>query len=203
MTRRILLVCRDFLVVTHFNHRWFAQHQLMDRYPSRMDFWQQLGTTIIGAFSGAGAALLTGFLVRRREGLAKERTALNGLLLDLQLKRAFATDSPQLVNEAAQATDYQQCKDSVYDSRKLIRDARIQLLPSSKAFDHLAAMAAACNTYLQAARVQPDTYQFALRKLRTDLDHQARKLGRLKGIKYRGPGTFAYSASETQLPAPE
>lgn len=158
-----------------------------------MDFWQQLGTTLIGAFSGAGAALLTGFLVRRREGLAKERAALNGLLLDLQLKRAFATDSPQLVSEATQATDYQQCKDSVYDSRKLIRDARIQLLPNSKAFDHLAAMGAACNTYLQSARVQPSTYQFALQDLRVSLDEQAKELGSLKGVDYRGPGSFAYS----------
>lgn len=58
-----------------------------------MDFWQQLGTTIVGAFAGASAALVTGFWVRTNEAKAKERAALNGLLLDLQLKRAFATDT--------------------------------------------------------------------------------------------------------------
>lgn len=168
-----------------------------------MDFWQQLGTTIIGAFAGAGAALLTGFWVRRREGVAKERAALNGLLLDLQLKRAFATDAPQHVARAAETTDYKQCKDSVYDSRKLIRDARLQLLPRSKAFENLASMAAACNSYLQASRLEPDDYQLSLTKLRDRLDNQARTLGSFRGITYRRPGSYAYDLPKSEATASE
>jgi len=163
-----------------------------------MDFWQQLGTTIIGAFAGAGAALLTGFWVRRREGVAKERAALNGLLLDLQLKRALATDTPQHVTRAAETTDYKQCKDSVYDSRKLIRDARLQLLPQSKAFDSLASMAAACNSYLRASRIEPDSYQKSLTILRDRLDDEARTLGSLRGVTYRGPGSYAYDLPKSE-----
>lgn len=168
-----------------------------------MDFWQQLGTTIIGAFAGAGAALLTGFWVRRREGLVKERAALNGLLLDLQLKRAFATDTPQSVARAAETTDYKQCKDSVYDSRKLIRDARLQLLPQSKAFDNFASMAAACNSYLRASRIEPDTYQMSLAILRDRLDDQARKLGSLRDVTYRRPGSYAYDLPNSEVTASE
>lgn len=165
-----------------------------------MDFWQQLATTVFGAFAGARAALLTGFWVRINEAEAKERAALNGLLLDLQLKRALASTTPQCVNTAAETVDYRQCRDSVYDSRKLIRDVRLQLRPKSKAFDHLASMSAACNTHLHSARVQPDTYQFFLEELRASLDNQAQKLGLLKGVKYRSPGSFAYSSRNPQLP---
>lgn len=165
-----------------------------------MDFWQQLGTTIIGAFAGALAALGTGFWVRINEAKAKERAALSGLLLDLQLKRAFVPSTPRCVNAAADSIDFRQCKDSVYDSRKLIRDARLQLRPKSKAFDHLATMSAASNTYLHLARVQPDAYQFSLKELRASLDDQAKKLGLLKGVKYRSPGSFAYSSRNPQLP---
>ena len=168
-----------------------------------MDFWQQLGTTIIGAFAGAGAALLTGFLVRRREGLAKERAALNGLLLDLQLKRAFATGNPEPIVRAAETTDYKQCRDSVFDSRKLIRDARLQLLPRSEAFDNLASMAAACNSYLRASRIEPDTYQISLTILRDRLDGQARKLGSLRGVTYRPPGSYAYDLPSSEVTASE
>lgn len=180
-----------------------AKEQPAHEYPQRMDFWQQLGTTIVGAFAGAGAALVTGFWVRTNEAKAKERAALNGLLLDLQLKRAFAPTTPQCVNAAAETVDYKQCRDSVYDSRKLIRDVRLQLRPKSKAFDHLASMSAACNTYLHSARVQPDTYQFLLEALSASLDEQAKKLGVLKSVEYRRPGSFAYSSPNSQLPASE
>lgn len=168
-----------------------------------MDFWQQLATTVFGAFAGAGAALATGFWVRINEAEAKERAALNGLLLDLQLKRAFAPTTPQCVNAAAETADYRQCRDSVYDSRKLIRDVRLQLRPKSEAFDHLASMSAACNTYLHSARVQPDTYRFFLEELGASLDEQAKKLGVLKGVDYRRPGSFAYSSPNSQLRASE
>jgi hypothetical protein len=160
-----------------------------------MDFWQQLGTTIIGAFTGAGAALLTGFWVRKSEAIAKERAALNSLLLDLQLKRAFKIGSPRRVTGAAQSVDYKQCTESVRNSRQLIRDARLQLRPKSKAFDHLATMSAACNTFLHLARVQPDSYQFSLKELQMRLDEQAKELGCLNGVDYRSPGSFAYSFS--------
>lgn len=181
--------------------RNLTNEQPLHEYPQRMDFWQQLGTTIVGAFAGAGTALVTGFWVRMNEAKAKERAALNGLLLDLQLKRAFAADTPARVRRAAKITDYQQCKDSIYDSRKLIRDARLQLRPKSKAFNHLASMSAACNTYLHSARVRPDDYEFFLNELRMSVDEQAKKLGDLKGVDYRSPGSFAYSTPNSQLPA--
>ena len=158
-----------------------------------MEFWQQLLSTLFGAFAGACAALGTGFLVRRRESRDEEEAALNGLLLDLQFKRALALIEPKL-SQAAGSQDLKRCSDSVLHSRELIREARLKLRPKSPAFENLARMSAACNTYLQAARRDPDEYQFALMSLRSALDDEAKHLGSSKGVTYRKPGSYAYSS---------
>ena len=160
-----------------------------------MEFWQQLISTLLGAFAGAGAALFTGYLVQRREARDREESALNNLLLDLQFKRALAVVEPRL-SEATGSHDSKRCSDSVLHSRDLIRETRLQLRPKSPAFENLARMSAACNTYLQASRREPGRYQFALMSLRSALDNEAKALGSSGGVTYRGPGSHAYTPSE-------
>lgn len=159
-----------------------------------MEFWQQLISTLVGAFAGAGAALCAGYLVRRREARDKEESALNSLLLDLQFKRALALVEP-MPSEATESQDSKRCSNSVLHSRELIREARIQLRPKSPAFENLARMSAACNSYLQSARRDPSKYQYALMTLRSVLDDEARNLGSSAGITYREPGSNAYTSS--------
>ena len=159
-----------------------------------MEFWQQLISTLLGAFAGAGAALYTGYLVQRREARDREEAALNNLLLDLQFKRALALVEPRLA-EAGESQDSKRCSGSILHSRELIREARLKLRPKSPAFENLARMSAACNTYLQASRRETDKYQFALMSLRSVLDDEAKALGSSKGITYRGPGSYAYTSS--------
>ena len=159
-----------------------------------MEFWQQVISTLFGAFAGAGAALLAGYLVTSREATAKEEAALNGLLLDFQLKRAFAEIQPRTVAAGTGSVDIKRCAESVLDSRSLIRGARLQLKPRSPAFENLARMSAACNTYLQNARREPEQYQFALVVLRSELDNEAKLLAERPSITYRMPGGNAYFA---------
>ena len=157
-----------------------------------MDFWLQIISTLIGTLAGALSALGTGYLVRRREAREKEGAALNGLLLDLQFKRALTRIKPRVAE--GQSQDAKQCRESVLHSRQLIREARLQLRPTSRAFGNLARMFAACNTYLQATRAKPENYQFELMTLRGVLDEEAKDLAAEKGVSYRGPGSFAYSS---------
>ena len=157
-----------------------------------MDFWLQVISTLIGTLAGALSALGTGYLVRRRESREKEVAALNGLLLDLQFKRALTLVEPQAAE--MQSLDAKRCTESVLHSRQLIREARLQLRPNSRAFGNLARMFAACNTYLQATRANPENYQYELMKLRGVLDDEAKDLAADKGVSYRSPGSFAYSS---------
>lgn len=165
-----------------------------------MDFWQEIAKALIGSFTGsfmgAGVALLIGFFTRKSQNRAQEHAALSGLLLDLNLKRAFAIVTPRVVVASAAQQDISQSTTSVLQSRDLIREARLKLQPNSVAFEHLASMARACNLYLEQIQRDPGNYQFALEELRTSLDAAAKQLSEPKDVSYLPPGGGAFTPSE-------
>lgn len=164
-----------------------------------MDFWQELAISFFGTLAGAATALLSGSLARRREAQSKEAAALNGLLLDLNLKRALSIGHPSYADPAAAAKDIGRCIESVLDTRRLIREARTQLRPNSDAFEHLADMAGACNLYLHKTGIKPGKYQFYLAHLQSQLDSRASDLSKFKRVAYRSPGGGAYLSTEDSL----
>lgn len=172
-----------------------------------MDYWQQLSLEIIGPLIGTFAGALIAFSSERRsrrnEMKSKEQAALNGLVADLNQKRALVAGQPQSVELGAAGHDIERCAQSVLHSRELIRDARINLRPGSEAFDYLVSMTAACNTYLKEARIEPNLYQHALARLHALLDSDVRALSNLPGVAYRPPGGSAYMKDETSAPPSE
>jgi hypothetical protein len=161
-----------------------------------MDFWEQIAIGFIGTVAGATIALLSNWLASRSQAHFKEAAALNGLLLDLSLKRALNVGTPLIADLRATAADFGRCKESVLDTRGLIREARIQLTPNSGAFDHLARMAGACNLFLHKSGIKPEKYQFYLADLQSQLDDEARSLATSKRVTYRGPGKSAYLSAK-------
>ncbi|MFE4230340.1 hypothetical protein ACFRJ8_20890 [Arthrobacter sp. NPDC056886] len=157
-----------------------------------MDFWEQIAIGFIGTVAGAAVALLSSWFAGRSQAHSKEAAALNGLLLDLSLKRALSVGTPRIADLQATAADLGRCKESVLDTRGLLRDARLQLRPNSGAFDHLARMAGACNLFLHKANVKPEKYQFYLSDLQSQLDKEADSLGKFKRVTYQRPGDSAY-----------
>lgn len=157
-----------------------------------MDFWQELAISFFGTLAGAATALLSGAYAQRREAQSKEAAALNGLLLDLNLKRALSIGNPSYSDPSVAAKDIGRCSESVLDTRRLIREARTQLRPNSGAFGQLADMAGACNLYLHKANIKPGKYQFYLAELQSQLDKLATDLSESKRIVYRRPGGAAY-----------
>ena len=160
-----------------------------------MEFWEQIAIGFIGTVAGASVALLSGWFARRSEAQSREAAALNGLLLDLSLKRAFSVGSPSYADPKASAEDFGRCKSSVLNTRELIREARIQLRPNSRAFDHLARMAGACNLFLHKSNRRPERYQYYLDNLQSHLDSEAKDLGEFRQVTYRRPGGSAYLAA--------
>ena len=162
-----------------------------------MDFWPSLVIAFFGSLFGAGLAFLTAFFVRRHDEKARERAALNGLLVDLNLRRALVVSKPAPARQFKDAQDIKRCNRSVLACRDLIREARLNLLPESKtAFKILESMAGSCNSYLHKARIDSKNYQYFLGELQCALDHQARALGGLRGVDYRRPGGAAYGENQ-------
>ena len=157
-----------------------------------MDFWEQIAIGFIGTVAGAAVALLSSWFGGRSQAHSKETAALNGFLLDLSLKRALHVGTPRIADLQTAVADLGRCKESVLDTRGLVRDARLQLRPKSGAFDHLARMAGACNLFLHKANTEPEKYQFYLADLQSQLDREAHSLGKFKGVTYRRPGHSAY-----------
>jgi hypothetical protein len=157
-----------------------------------MDFWEQIAIGFIGTLAGAAVALLSSWLARRSEAQSKEAAALSGLLLDLSLKRALKVTTPGYANPQATAADFGRCRESVFNTRGLLREARLQLRPNSGAFENLARMAGACNLFLHKSNIKPEKYEFYLADLQSQLDSEAEHLGKFKHVTYRRPGESAY-----------
>ncbi|MGW5237695.1 hypothetical protein ACWEOW_02040 [Monashia sp. NPDC004114] len=145
-------------------------------------------------FLGAAVALLAERLTRRRDARLREEAAINNLILDLAAKRAF------LVNDDWVWADGEPSRvvDSIFHARTLIREARISLMPRSRALPHLRSMARACNTFIELSEREDDQgLKKALMRLTEELTIEVRQLFALEPRRHFGdlPGSFALKAS--------
>ena len=156
-----------------------------------MDFF----TIAFSTFLGAAVALTADRLSRGYDAKLREEAAINNLILDLAAKRAF------LVSEDWDWGDgeVRRVVDSVHHARTLIRDARVALVPRSKALHHLRQMTKACNTFLEASeRVDHQSLKSALVRLADDVSSEVEALHALKPgrILADRPGSFAVHGSQ-------
>lgn len=109
-------------------------------------------TVAFSTFFGAGVALLVERLTRRRDAKLKEEAALNNLILDLAAKRAF------VVSDEWEWADGEpeRVEGSIRHARILVREARLQLRPRSKALSPLREMGKACNSFLEHSERDSD-----------------------------------------------
>jgi hypothetical protein len=124
-------------------------------------------------FFGATVAFLAERLTHARAAKLAEEAALNNLILDLAGKRAF------LASEGWKWADREMdgVIESVRHVKSLIRDARLDLRPSSRALPCLRQMSRACNTFLESSkRDDEDKVVEALTALKVALSREVTAL---------------------------
>jgi hypothetical protein len=112
----------------------------------------EFATIAFSTFFGATVALIAERFSRARDARHREEAALNNLILDLAAKRAFlvSTDWTWADGEIDRVVS------SVHHARTLIREARLQLRPRSKALPQLRQMGRACNSFLESSERESD-----------------------------------------------
>lgn len=111
-------------------------------------------TIAFSTFFGAAVALAAERLTRARDARLKEEAAVNNLILDLAAKRAFVVSDDWKWAKG----EMKRVVDSVHHARSLIRDARLELRPRSKALPHLRQMGKACNSFIERSERESDDY---------------------------------------------
>lgn len=116
-------------------------------YPAPMELSDFIAIAF-STFFGATVAFLAERLTHARAAKLAEEAALNNLILDLAGKRAF------LVSDGWKWADGEMAGvvESVRHVKSLIRDARLDLRPRSRALPCLRQMGRACNTFLESSK---------------------------------------------------
>lgn len=151
-------------------------------------------TVAFSTFLGAGVALLVERLTRRRDAKLKEEAALDNLILDLAAKRAFVvTDEWDWADGEPERVE-----GSIRHARILVRDARLQLRPRSKALDPLREMGKACNSFLEhSERDSDEQLKKSLVALTAAMTKEVENLHAIgpKGMVADKPGQASFHAS--------
>lgn len=166
---------------------WLALHNLV------MDLIS-FATIAFSTFLGAAVALSAERLTRARDAKLREEAAINNLILDLAAKRAFVVSDDWTWAEGEMG----RVVDSVHHARTLIREARLQLRPRSKALPYVRQMSRACNSFLERSeRDDDESLKGSLRSLTGALALEVDALHSLrpKRILDDGPGSASLHAA--------
>jgi hypothetical protein len=159
-------------------------------------FLEEVFVAVIGSALGAGGAIFAAILLRRREAKRNEGAALLGLIAELHLRRALATNLERDLTDgdALGSADFARVGQSVIDIRAQIRDVRRLLRPNSQAFEPLNNMSRACNFYLERSAARPGSYMSQLNDLRDSLESRVDEIAAKFKFKVDGlkPGMGAF-----------
>ncbi|GAA3290223.1 hypothetical protein ACFFON_09755 [Arthrobacter citreus] len=140
---------------------------------------------LAGTVFGVLAAV---FAVRWLQG-AREKRALQALITQVHLKRAFAENGP---GASAPDLDAARCRSAVADIRHQVRETLSELRPgSSSPAAALLEMHRACDAYLRETEGNSRNYEARLRELRPVLNQSARRLSSGRHVQYLAPGQRA------------
>lgn len=152
-----------------------------------MTFWLNVLVALIGALLTVIIAYVTYLLNLHRN----ERRALTSLVSELHHRRAFSGGAV-LNSNARELADYARANASVLSIKDEIRRTRdsVRVIPALQG--PLSLMTRACNTYLERAESDPDSYAIGLIELRAELHSEIRKLAEYRrGVPTLVPGCGA------------
>jgi len=154
-------------------------------------FWESVAASVIGTFIGAGLALLTSFLVMRRQDTRNDLRLIQSLVDRLYRMRALRPDRPAVDYGLPEVQeDQKRCTKSVLTTRNRIAFVSDELSTHSQAFDELDAMHLACLRYLNSIDEDPSRYVQLLNELRAELRPPLERLcSETRGVILREIGT--------------
>ena len=156
-----------------------------------MAFWLDVLVAAIGALLTVAIAFGTYILNLRQN----ERRALTSLVHELHRRRVFAGRAVTKPG-ARETEDYSRCNASILSVKDEIRHARDSVREIPALQEALSAMTKACNSYLEMAERDPDSYAIELARLREGLYVRTRELANMRrGVPDLEPGGGAYGGS--------
>ncbi|MET4060258.1 hypothetical protein ABIB35_001803 [Arthrobacter sp. UYP6] len=144
--------------------------------------WVFLGGSLAGVVLGSLASVA---VLRWLRG-AREKRALQALIMQVHLKRVFAENGPGALEPEF---DRARCRSAVADIRAQVRDTLREVRPgSSSPQSTLLEMHRACEAYLYETERGGRNYEACLQELRLILHQGARRLSGVRHVQYLAPG---------------
>lgn len=157
-------------------------------------FWSNTISNLIGTFVGAGLALLTAWIIAKRNRARSEAQSLQRLVDRIYRSRAYwpRPVGPVRTNplNAAEQADFERVTASILTTRELVERAANSLDPKRKSVAILDNMYVAVLKYLNATEVNACDYVNESMRLRKELMSSEQQLQKLHPkLIVREPGT--------------
>lgn len=160
--------------------------------------WSEIVVAFVGAFFGAGAAMIFARLDASNTQKRNELAAVNALVGFMSTMRSLSISAQSNRPSTHREREKEWSRSAVMSLRSRVRETHFAITASTGLSQGLLRMVTLCNDYIELQELTESDHPELLVALSQQLDDSIRGLGKInKNVVVLSPGSNALSAAET------